>query len=205
MDFLKLAFIRFFLIVLIYSVNNKVDAFTKDSLDFKPSFYITTRPVTDALLAPNIQVGFRTSDFNNVSRNQYLQAGFTYGNYALLSTRRNVLYSSNRPNNINYSAELDYRFLLRKNKFWSPHIQITYCQIDYERFYNLNKITGLIYEAGIQNGRIYHKPGKSMMNSIHWGAGVLRHRWQSYGGANKYDYTALIVYLNWQFGQKSEK
>jgi hypothetical protein len=126
MRFLELALIRFIVIVLVCSVNIEVDAITKDSLNFKPSFYITTRPVTDALLAPNIQVGFRTSDFNNASRNQYLQLGFDYGSYALLSSRRDIIYSSSRPNKFHYSASMDYRFLTRKNKFWSPHFQLSY-------------------------------------------------------------------------------
>lgn len=203
MDALKPVFKPIFLLVLINLVNQAVYSASKDSLNFKPSFYVTTRPISDALLAPNIQAGFRTSDFNNTSRNQYLQLGFTYGNYALYFPRR-PYYTYYGDGLKHYSAELDYRFMFRKNKFWSPHFQLSYFQASYDRFFSFpNKVTGLMYEAGFQNGRIYHKPSKSMMNSINWGLGVLYHKWQSPDASDKIEYRSLVVYLNWQFGFKS--
>lgn len=200
---------RSFILKLIFcavmiDANLEVYASVRDSVTFKSSFYMTTRPITDALLAPNIQIGFRTSDFKNTSRNQYLQCGFTYGNYAFFSSRR-MFYADPNKEFKQYSAEMDYRFLFRKNKFWSPHLQLTYLNSGYDRYLNVNNLTGLIYELGFQNGRIFHKPGKSMMNSINWGFGVLQHHWQSPNMQSRYEYRALIIYLNWQFGQKSEK
>lgn len=200
---LKPFFKPIFSLVLVNLVNQAVYSASKDSLRFKPSLYITTRPITDAFLAPNVQVGFRTSDFNNNSRNQYLQLGLTYGNYALYLPRR-PFYTYSGDDLTHYSAELDYRFMLKKNTFWSPHFQLSYFQANYDRFFSFpDKVTGLMYEVGFQNGRIYHKPGKSMMNSINWGVGVLYHQWKSSDALNQIQYKALMVYLNWQFGFKS--
>lgn len=202
MDAWKQNFKPIFLLVLINLVNLAVYSASRDSLNFKASFYITTRPVSDAVLAPNVQVGFRTSDFNNTSRNQYLQVGFNYLNYALYSPRR-PLYSYYSEDLKQYSAELDYRFLLRKNKFWAPHFQFSYYKMDYTQYFNQFNVAGMMYEIGFQNGRIYHKPGKSWMNVLYWGFGVSQHQWASIDKISRFQFTNMMVYLNWQFGFKS--
>lgn len=201
----KLEYRNILFLILFLVINHNVVAASRDSVSFKPSFYATTRPITDALLSPNIQVGFRTSDFNNASRNQYLQAGFTFGNYAILSSRRDVYYSSSSMLKKHYSAELDYRFLFRSNKFWSPHLQVSYMVYNPERYFDLSPVNGILYEIGFQNGKFYHKPNKNMINTIYWGLGFMQHSLRSLDGHGTYQYSGMMIYLNWQFGFKSMK
>ena len=178
----------------------------KDStITFKTKFYVASRPLNDALLIPNIQFGFRTHDFYNQPKNQFFQVGLSFANYAIYSPRKPQYYSFWQiPGRIQYNAEMDYRCLVRRNRFWGPHLEFTYFKAEEIKYALYYRLKGYSIDAGFQNDRYFSNSSKSIFNALYWGAGL---KYSVYDRAPYSSYKKLnvILYLNWQIGFKSMK
>lgn len=183
-------------------------AATGDStINFKTSLYVSTRPVQDALLNPNIQIGFRTTDLNNKPKNNYLQLCFNYSSFAKLNYRRPEYSTLRQAENVqHYVVEADYRFLIKRNKFWSPHVEFSYYSFLLTNWWMPPySIKGISVNCGFQNGKFYHHPDKSVFNSLYWGLGAQYTKdLKNLSSYSDYSF-AMMIYLNWQFGFKSIK
>lgn len=192
----------------IVSVSISLMGTTVDStINFKTNVYISTRPFQVALLNPNIQIGFRTTDLNNRPKNKYLQLSFNYSSFAKLNYRRPEYSTLRQAENVkHYVAEVDYRLLIKRNKFWSPHIEFSYYNFLLTNWWmQATPVKGIAVNCGFQNGKFYHHPNKSTFNALYWGLGAQYMRDLKNTSSYSQESITMMVYLNWQFGFKSMK
>ena len=180
---------------------------TVDStINFKTNVYISTRPVQDALLNPNVQIGFRTTDLNNRPKNKYLQLGVNYSSFALLNYRRPQYSNLRQAGNVkHYVVETDYRFLTKRNKFWSPHLEFSYYNFQLTNWWLTYPVKGIAVNIGFQNGKFYHQSSKSVFNALYWGLGAQYMKDLKNTSSYSDRSITMMIYLNWQFGYKSMK
>lgn len=180
--------------------------------------YVGFKPIGLITGNPNIQFGFRSYRYDSIKKpsNQFLEIGLCYPYTKTLIKNDNYLYSSGKisPFFLAIQADISYRFLSKRNKYWAPLFESEYVTSTHKfpNNFPVYRSRYLFLKLGFLNGKYYFKDSKKTFHSINWGAAfrykVLLNNFYGYPNSPMAQYVfyefedySFKIYVTWQFGK----